>query len=160
MTKQLDVPAVDESPGMCGPSSLRQVLAYYGVRKSEAELARLCGADPVDGTPPGEIARVAKQLGFDARVEVGCTLADLEEWLESGAPVIVDWDPHDEGVERGSHYSTVVQVTATQVRVQDPEPARIKTLTRKAFEEKWIRGRAIVVERRGGLRKWAGRKVG
>ena len=157
--KRIPVPAYDQSPGKCGPTALRSVLEHHGVKRSEAELARLCDWDKDEGASPGSMVDAAKGLGMSARAEVGWTLNDLEEAVERGAPVIVDWDPHDEGVEVGSHYSVVVRVTGEDVELMDPEPGKFVTVARVKFEELWIRGRAIVVEPRSALKRWSERKL-
>lgn len=56
--------------GMCGPASLKMVLGYYGVEKSEAELAKLCGTDPDLGTDDIGIKRAAEGLGFNAEIHI------------------------------------------------------------------------------------------
>ena len=156
--KRINVPVLDESPGKCGPTSLRAVLQHYGVERTESELAKACGWTEAEGVSPGAMSDCAKAEGLGARVESGCTLNDLEEWAERGVPVIVDWDPHDDGVDRGSHYSVVVRVTAKAVELMDPEPARIVSVSRQKFSELWICGRAVVVERRS-LKAWAEHKL-
>lgn len=45
---------------MCGPASLKIVLDYYGIDKSEAELAKLCGVTKKLGTDDKKMAGVAK----------------------------------------------------------------------------------------------------
>lgn len=157
--KRIPVPAYDQSPGKCGPTALRSVLEHLGVERSEDQLAELCDWDADEGASPGALVDAAKGLGMSARAEVGWTLNDLEESVERGTPVIVDWDPHDEGVERGSHYSVVVRVTGDAVELMDPEPGKFVTVERARFEELWIRGRAIVVERKAMLKRWSERKL-
>ena len=164
MSKRLNVPPFDQTPGNCGPTSLRSVLAYYGIERTEAQLIKLCRTDqttPLPYTTPHNIVAVAEGFGLEASDQTGCTLVDLEAWMDEGTPVIVEWDQHDEGVEKGSHYSTVVQVTNKVVKLQNPEPARIVTLTRKQFEDKWIRGRAIPISLPSGgkLQRWADKKA-
>ena len=46
--------------GRCGPASLKMVLAYYGVERTEEELAKLCGTDLSLGTSDQDIKRVAE----------------------------------------------------------------------------------------------------
>lgn len=36
--------------GMCGPASLKMVFAYYGIEKSEEEIAKLAGTTDDSGT--------------------------------------------------------------------------------------------------------------
>jgi len=39
-----------ETPGLCGPASLKMILDYYGVSVSEEDLAKVCGASKEKGT--------------------------------------------------------------------------------------------------------------
>ncbi len=50
---------------MCGPASLKIVLNYYGVDKSEEELAKLMNATEA-GTDDMSIAHATESLGFKA----------------------------------------------------------------------------------------------
>jgi len=52
MKKHLKVKGFQETPGqgMCGPASLKIVFAYYGLSKSERELAKLTGTTQHLGT--------------------------------------------------------------------------------------------------------------
>lgn len=46
--------------GMCGPASLKIALDYYGVQKSEKELAKLCGVKKDLGTDDKNIKKAAE----------------------------------------------------------------------------------------------------
>ena len=57
---RLHVPIYGQAAtGYCGPASLRMVLEYYGVRKSERYLARLAGVNG-EGSGADDLLRVAK----------------------------------------------------------------------------------------------------
>jgi len=47
MKKMLKVQPFQETlnASMCGPASLKIVLSYYGIEKSEQEIAKLCKSD-------------------------------------------------------------------------------------------------------------------
>ena len=49
---------------MRGPASLKIVLDYYGINKSEKELATLCNVDSDLGVDDKTIKKVAENLGF------------------------------------------------------------------------------------------------
>ena len=77
--------------GMCGPASLKMVLGYYGVEKTEAELAILCGTNSDFGTDDINIKKAAEELGFNADIHDNSTFDDIQKWLDKKVPVIVDW---------------------------------------------------------------------
>ena len=129
----LPVPAVDQSTGMCGPASLKAVLAYYGVEQTEDELRKLSGATEEDGVDATGLARAAKALGFRARVQHGARLADIKAWLQKGVPVIVDWFSTEEG-----HYSVVTAIRDGDIFMIDPELGTEREMPLDKFERVWF----------------------
>ncbi len=127
------MPSVDQSTGLCGPASLRAVLLYFGVDKTEAELAALSGANPEDGVPPEGLVRAARALGFEAYTKDGATLDDVWAWVAKGVPVIVDWFSTDEG-----HYSVVKTLRGGKVYLMDPELGREREMDLDAFQRVWF----------------------
>lgn len=128
--------------GMCGPASLKIVLDYYGVHKSEQELALLTETTEL-GTNDTHIARAAESLGFEVVIKNGSSFSDIEEWLEKKVPVIVNWftrgraDYPDSEVADG-HYSVVAGLDAEYIYLQDPEIGKIRTLKREDFMHVWF----------------------
>jgi predicted double-glycine peptidase len=129
--------------GMCGPASLKVVLSYYGVEKSEAELAVLCGTDRELGTTAEDLRRVAEELGFEAEVKNGSSFEDIGRWLSEGVPAIVDWfsrgrsDASDSAVADG-HYSVVVGLDDRDIFLQDPETGSLRRMDREDFLTVWF----------------------
>lgn len=129
--------------GMCGPASLKMVLAYYGIERSEAELVTLCGTDPVRGTTAEEIARAAKSLGCTVEIHDQSSFEDIRAWLDRGVPVIVDWftrgrsDYPDSEVPDG-HLSVVVGLDADHIYLQDPEIGKLRQIRREDFMRVWF----------------------
>lgn len=132
--KLLSVPNLRQTPGYCGPCSLQGVLAYYGISKSEAELARLAGATRAKGVEAARIVRAARKLGFHAEVMDLSTLNQLRKLVRyQKIPVIVDWFSTDEG-----HYSVAVGMDRKNIHLMDPELGGIRTLPLKDFERVWF----------------------
>ncbi len=132
--KLLSVPNLRQTPSYCGPTSLKAVLAYYGLNKSEAELTRLSGATKSKGVEASGIVRAAHKLGFHAEIRDGSTLSQLSRLvLDKKIPVIVDWFSTDEG-----HYSVVVGLDQKKIHLMDPELGAIRTLPVKDFERVWF----------------------
>ena len=130
--------------GMCGPASLKMVLAYYRVEKSESELAQLTHTDADLGTTAQELARIAGYFGFQSEIREYCELSDIELWLEKGVPVIVDWftrgrdDYSDDIASADGHYSVVCGINDTHIFLQDPEIGGVRKMQREVFRRVWF----------------------
>lgn len=128
--------------GMCGPASLKIVLDYYGVHKSEQELAILTDVTEL-GTRAENIAYAAETLGFKTLIKNDSSFNDIEEWLGKKVPVIVNWftrgrsDYSDSEVADG-HYSVVAGLDAEHVYLQDPEIGKIRKMKREDFMKVWF----------------------
>lgn len=129
--------------GMCGPASLKMVLAYYGVEKSESELAALCGTDPDLGTTDEGIKQASEQLGFTAEIHNNSSFDDIQAWLDKKVPVIVNWftrgrtDYPESDVPDG-HLSVVVGLDDENIYLQDPEIGKLRTIARDDFMRVWF----------------------
>jgi predicted double-glycine peptidase len=127
----------------CGPASLKIVLNYYGVEKSEKELAKLAGTNKQWGTSAKGLVKAARYLGFKMIVKDNCTFRDIEKWLKKGIPPIVNWmtrgrmDYSDVNVPAG-HYSPVCGLDDKYVYLQDPELGKIRKLVREDFWQVWF----------------------
>ncbi len=145
MKKKLDVKPFQETlnASMCGPASLKIVLDYYGLNKSEKELAELCNVDSDLGVDDETIKKVAQDLGFQVQIKNNSSFDDIEEWLEKGVPVIVDWftrgriDYTDADVSDG-HYSVVCGLDDENICLQDPETGGVRKLEREDFMTVWF----------------------
>jgi predicted double-glycine peptidase len=104
-----------QTPGLCGPASLKMVLNYYGLKVSEKRLARMSGAKKEKGVSYEGLAKAARQLGFKVFTKEKSSLADLERFVKKNIPVIVDWFSEDEG-----HYSVAVNIDKKNILLMDP----------------------------------------
>lgn len=129
--------------GYCGPAVLKMVLRYYGIEKSEKELAKLAGTTKNGGTDDKTIARVLKKFGLKSEIRNNTNLSDVKKCLDRGVPVIVDWftrgrkDYPDSAVADG-HYSIVVGLDKKFIYLQDPEIGKIRKLARDDFLRVWF----------------------
>lgn len=128
---------------MCGPASLKIVLDYYGIKKSEKELAELCKVDKDLGTDDKSIKRVVERLGFKVAIKNNSTLKDIEKWLDKKVPVIVNWftkgrQEYSESEVAGGHYSAVAGLDEKYIYLQDPEIGKIRKLKRDDFMRVWF----------------------
>ncbi len=141
----LDVKPFQETlhADMCGPAALKIVLDYYGVHKTEKELAELAGLVPGLGVDDESIAKAAKLLGFNVEIKNESSFEDIEKWLSRGVPVIVDWftrgrqDYNDSEVADG-HYSVVIGLDDEYIYLQDPETGGERKIGRENFMKVWF----------------------
>lgn len=141
----LDVKSFQETlhSDMCGPTSLKIVLDYYGVNKTEKELAALTGLVPGLGVDDESIAKAAKSLGFKVEIKNESNFEDIEKWLKAGIPVIVDWftrgrQDYDDSEVADGHYSVVVGLDDEDIYLQDPEIGGERKINREDFMKVWF----------------------
>ena len=129
-----------ETPGFCGPASLKIVLDYYGVSLSEKNLGKIAGTTKEKGTLKEGLIRAAKHFGFQAFSKDRSTLSDLRYFIKRKIPVIVNWFLEDEG-----HYSVVVDINRKNVVLMDPHLGGLRTMPIEKFLRIWFdfRGKYI-----------------
>ncbi len=119
---------------MCGPASLRIVLNYYGLKKSEESLKKLVKATYFKGTEPREIVKGAKKLGFKAKYKFNSSIDELKLLIKKKIPVIIGWF----SPESSSHFSVVEGISKGIIYIADPEIGKIRKFNIKEFEKYWI----------------------
>ena len=128
---------------MCGPASLKIVMNYYNVDKTEEELAHLTKLVPGLGVDDKNIADAMQSLGFKVEIKNESGFEDIEKWLKKGVPVIVDWftrgrqDYSDSEVADG-HYSVVIGLDDEHIYLQDPETGGGRKIEREDFMKVWF----------------------
>ena len=130
----INVKPYREKPELCGPSSLKMVIDFFGIEKTEDELAELAGYIPTKGTTSEGIINAAKILGFNAFQKDFSEIKDIEDYVANkNIPVIVDWFSID-----GGHYSVIVGVDNKNIYMQDPESIELKTFDLETFKAVWF----------------------
>lgn len=131
----LDVPYFKQDTGYtCGPTSLQMVLAYYGLRESEAQLAKELETEMENGTCHQNMITSALERGFHCYVNDNSSLEEIGFLLAHDIPLIVHFlEPTD----REDHYSVVVGLTGKDVVLNDPWNGEREHLSRRAFVNRW-----------------------
>lgn len=130
----LKVKPFRQSPGMCGPASLKMVLEFYGLNMRESTLVKLTHASPARGVSSASLVRVAKKFGFRGFHRDMCTIGDIKEYvLKKKIPVIVDWFSVNDG-----HYSVVIGFDDEFIYMQDPELGHRRKMKLKTFKRVWF----------------------
>ncbi len=145
MKKFLNIKSFQETlnSGMCGPASLKIILSYYGIEEDEGKLAKLCFTDKNLGTNDISLKKTAESFGFKVTIKNNSTFKDIEEWLNKGVPVIVNWftrgrsDYTDEDVPDG-HYSVVYGLDNKYIYLQDPEIGKSRRIEKEIFMSVWF----------------------
>lgn len=122
-----------ETPGHCGPASLKIVLEYFGIIKIEKELARMCGLTKA-GTKTKNMLKTAKKFGLKGFIKDFSDIKDIKKWvIDKKIPVIVDWFLEDDG-----HASVVVDIDSKNIYLLDPRIGKIRKLNLKIFKRIWF----------------------
>ncbi len=144
-TKLLPVEPFQETlyGSYCGPASLKMILDYWHIHKTEEEAAAACHRDPELGTDDAALKKAAESYGLEVEIENNASFGSIRRWLDRGIPVIVDWftrgrkEYGDEEVPDG-HYSVVVGLDDSHIYLQDPEIGGLRTLERDDFTRVWF----------------------
>jgi len=129
--------------GYCGPAVLKMVLKYYGIEKSEKELATVARTTKIGGTGIEDIIRVFNKFSLKTKLKNNASFSDIKRFLNKEVPVIVDWytrgrtDYHKSAIAEG-HYSVVVGLSSTYIYLQDPEIGKLRKMKRIDFERVWF----------------------
>ncbi len=128
---------------MCGPGSLKMVFNYYGIEKSEEEIAKLAGTTEDLGTDDQGIKKAAESLGFTVEIKNESSFEDIQEYLNKKIPVIVNWFTrgrinYDDSQVPDGHYSVVVGLDEGFIYLQDPEIGKLRKIERDDFMKVWF----------------------
>ena len=128
---------------MCGPASLKMVFDYYGIEKSELELAKLAGTTDDLGTDDQGIKKAAEELGFKVEIKNNSTFKDIQGWLDKKVPVIVNWftrgrADYEDSEVADEHYSVVVRLDQEFIYIQDPEIGKLRKIEKEDFMKVWF----------------------
>ena len=128
---------------MCGPASLKMVLDYYGINKTEKELAEMAGWKKGLGIDDKGIKKLAEKFGFKVKIKNSSSFKDIQKWLDREVPVIVNWfsrgrNDYPESETADGHYSVVAGLDNNFIYLQDPEIGRIRKIKRNDFIRVWF----------------------
>jgi ABC-type bacteriocin/lantibiotic exporter with double-glycine peptidase domain len=151
--KLKNFPLYEQSKGFCGPTSLRMVLEYYGIKKTEKELVKLSGATEKKGCNGRMILKTAGKLGFKARIKDNFNIEEIKKLVKRKIPVIVNWWP---GESDDGHYSVIIGFNS-RIIMAEPITGKLRRINSKEFEDRWfdyyansktrIKRRAIIIEK-------------
>ncbi|MFC4639428.1 C39 family peptidase [Deinococcus hohokamensis] len=82
------MPLIRQTYNACGPASLTQVLAYFGLKMKLADVSRLTRPSDTSYMTAQAIVNFAPQVGMQARLFAGGSLGTVKEAIKSGLPII------------------------------------------------------------------------
>lgn len=130
----LNVQPFRQRTSRCGPASLKMILNYFGVDKTEEELSRLAECTENAGTTAQNLAKAVASFGFKTEIKDFAEIADIKKYVEEKKiPVIIDWFFEDDG-----HYSVVVGVDNENIYLQDPSFGHRRALRLDTFYRCWF----------------------
>lgn len=119
----MNVPAFRQQKDTCGPTSLRMVLAYYGVKADENKLIKQVGGIKSYGVQTIALAKVAREYGMktealsynvrlakeQAKIKIP-SKQDILKHLKKGRPIILcvrSWILYDEKPSKEGHFIVI-----------------------------------------------------
>jgi ABC-type bacteriocin/lantibiotic exporter with double-glycine peptidase domain len=127
--KQLNVPyAQQETPYFCGPATLSLVAKYFGIERSQSELAALAGTNDVVGTTCASMLWTGRFLGLWAFESWHATTDDLRAIIDAGVPPIIyvyedDVPDYGHGILDHMHFYVVTGYASGSFSIHDTDPA-------------------------------------
>lgn len=125
-------PHFQEKNDTCGPACLKIILDFYGIKKSEKSLVKLCKTTK-EGTKANDLIKAAKKFKLSGFIKDNSRIEDLKENLHQKIPVIVDWFLEDDG-----HYSIVAKMDKKHIFLQDPSIGKIRKIKLSKFNRIWF----------------------
>ena len=127
----------------CGPAALKILFSYYGIDKTEKELAKMAGWNKVLGIDDNGMKRAAEKLGFKVKIKNNSSYKDIQKWLGKGVPVIVNWftrgrNDYPESETADGHYSIAMGLDDKFIYLQDPEIGKMRKIKRYDFMRVWF----------------------
>ena len=128
-----------ETSAYCGPACIQIALDYFGVKVSQAKLAKISGTTQKSGTPNLGMIKTVEKYGFKTVVkENSTTFGDISRYVvDKKVPVIIDWFSAYEHPANG-HYSIVIDINKTHITLFDPGIKKIRKLPLREFIQLWF----------------------
>jgi predicted double-glycine peptidase len=119
--------------GYCGPASLLMVMDFYGFKTTEKELVKRCKTTVRKGASGRNLVAAIKSFDWHGFWKEDGKIAELEYFIRSGRPIIIDWYSEYEG-----HYSVIIGIDKKYVYLADPETGKINRLLLERFKTVWF----------------------
>ncbi|MFH1308204.1 MAG: C39 family peptidase [archaeon] len=116
----------------CGPSSLKIVLDYYDDKRYVRSLIKKTGCN-LSGTYHKGFRKALKRMGYDFYEKENAKITDIEEFIQKGIPIIVDYQAY-----HGGHFSVVIGYDKNRFLLSDPAyDKKYKWVKKSDFLKRW-----------------------
>ena len=122
-----------QSEGFCGPASLKIVLHFLGINKTEKQIVDI-GKLQRGGVEGEDLIKVAKKLNLKAIIKDHAEIRDIRKYVKKKKiPVIVEWFLEDDG-----HFSVVEDIDRENIYLQDPDLGHMRAMSLEKFRRVWF----------------------
>lgn len=118
----------------CGPASLQMMFLFYGVAKSEEELAKRLMTNSDIGTRHSDMIRVAQEEGFYVFENDDSSIVEVGGLIKLRIPVVVHFV---EPSNNENHYAVVVGVDDRHLVLNDPWNGEKTIMEVAEFTARW-----------------------
>jgi predicted double-glycine peptidase len=121
----------------CGPASMRMVLEFIGIKRTEKQLMKLLRTNKVRGTWLKFFPRLAERYKLNYVVKRNSSIRDVRRLLKKGYGIIVCYSPGRTPDYTVDHYSVVRRVDSKNIYLLDPWDGPKTTYSIQYFESIW-----------------------
>ncbi|MBU2615558.1 MAG: C39 family peptidase [Nanoarchaeota archaeon] len=101
----------------CGAASMRMALEFFGIKKSEKQLAKLLNTNKVRGTWHRDFPLVAEKFKLSYASIKNATMRDLEAYQRKGFVIILCYLSPD---KKSDHYVVLKRIDEKHIHFWDP----------------------------------------
>lgn len=124
----------------CGPVALQMILKFLSDYKSEESLAKKLKTKKETGTEISNMIDVVSREGFYSYTNEDSTLEEIEYFINSGFPVLVEYIEPSDNI---SHFSVVIGISRGEIVMNDPWNGKNFKISANEFEKRWRSGCGI-----------------
>jgi 8-oxo-dGTP pyrophosphatase MutT (NUDIX family)/predicted double-glycine peptidase len=130
---KLNIKLTKQQKGYCGPTSVKMVMDYKGIKRSQEQWADILGATKKSGCTPEQIINGLKKLNFQVIYKKNSSLEELKNLIKNKTPPIIYWEP----VKKYGHYSVLAGINSKNIFIANPRKPIITKMSTLEFLEKW-----------------------
>lgn len=117
----------------CGPTSIKMVTNYFGIKLPMKKIEEICGMWKEDGMGNHDLVNSLEKLGFSVHAQYNSTWEELVAQNTKDYVVIVSW------MLKGyiGHFSVIDKINDKYIWLADPESGKIVKLEKNIFMRLW-----------------------